>query len=200
MNVYANILQSHTSLYVLLAACSGGAAPRTWGGRGRGTGHTLSPRWAVIGQLAPVLISDWSRCRPGCGAPWRASSSRTAAPRRTTPASRTRRTTSSSTPTPPTMPSTRCVNVIKVEKYNLLTCKSNGNYFLKAWKKHFFCHVNVGLFRRFGLRKLELYRMSTKNILSWKNSHNYPQTNPKCKSCGCFENSGYLVADGALTF
>ena len=114
MNVYANILQSHTSLYVLLAACSGGAAPRTWGGRGRGTGLTPSPRWAVIGQLAPVLISDWSRCRPGCGAPWRASSSRTAAPRRTTPASRTRRTTSSSTPTPPTMPSTRCVNVIKV--------------------------------------------------------------------------------------
>ena len=75
--------------------------------------HSLTPvscDWSA----GPVLSTDWSRCRPGCGAPWRASSSRTAAPRRTTPASRTRRTTSSSTPTPPTMPSTRCVNVIKV--------------------------------------------------------------------------------------
>ena len=29
------------------------------------------------------------------------------------------------------------------------------------------------------------YRVSQKNVVSWKNSHNYPQTHPKCKCWGC---------------
>ena len=30
------------------------------------------------------------------------------------------------------------------------------------------------------------YRVSQKNVLSWKNGHNYLQNHPKCKCWGCF--------------
>ena len=44
------------------------------------------------------------------------------------------------------------------------------------------------------------YRVSQKNVVSWKNSHNYPQTHPKCKSRGVLENSGYLLPNGHWDF
>ena len=35
-----------------------------------------------------------------------------------------------------------------------------------------------------------------KNVVSWKKSHNYPQTHLKCKCWGCIGKSGYLLQHG----
>ena len=39
-----------------------------------------------------------------------------------------------------------------------------------------------------------------KNVVSWKNSHNYPQTHPKCKSRGCFGKFRIFATKWALRF
>ena len=39
-----------------------------------------------------------------------------------------------------------------------------------------------------------------KNVVSWKNSHNYPQTHPKCKSRGCFGKFRIFATRWALRF
>ena len=44
------------------------------------------------------------------------------------------------------------------------------------------------------------YRVSQKNVVSWKNSHNYPQTYPKWKSLGCFGKFRIFVTSRALRF
>ena len=44
------------------------------------------------------------------------------------------------------------------------------------------------------------YRVSQKNVLLWKNSHNYLQTHPKCKSWGCFEKFRIFATRWALRF
>ena len=39
-----------------------------------------------------------------------------------------------------------------------------------------------------------------KNVVSWKNSHNYPQTHPKCKCWGCFGKFRIFAIKWALRF
>ena len=39
-----------------------------------------------------------------------------------------------------------------------------------------------------------------KNVVSWKNSFNYPQTHPKCKSRGCFGKFRIFATKWALRF
>ena len=39
-----------------------------------------------------------------------------------------------------------------------------------------------------------------KNVVSWKNSHNYLQTHPKCKSWGCFGKFRIFATRWALRF
>ena len=39
-----------------------------------------------------------------------------------------------------------------------------------------------------------------KNVVSWKNSHNYPQTHPKCKCWGCIGKFRIFATTWALRF
>ena len=41
-----------------------------------------------------------------------------------------------------------------------------------------------------------MYRVSQKNVVSWKNSHNNPQLIQNANVEGVLENSGYLLPDG----
>ena len=40
-----------------------------------------------------------------------------------------------------------------------------------------------------------IYRVSQKNVLSWKNGHNYLQNHKNAKVGGVLENSGYFLLD-----
>ena len=44
------------------------------------------------------------------------------------------------------------------------------------------------------------YRVSQKNVVSWKKSHNYPQTHPKCKCWGCSGKFRLFATRWALRF
>ena len=43
-------------------------------------------------------------------------------------------------------------------------------------------------------------RCPKKNVVSWKNGHNYLQTYPKCKRWGCFEKFMIFATRWALRF
>ena len=45
-----------------------------------------------------------------------------------------------------------------------------------------------------------IYRVSQKNVVSWKNSHSYPQTHPKCKCWGCIGKFRIFATRWALRF
>ena len=45
-----------------------------------------------------------------------------------------------------------------------------------------------------------IYRVSQKNVVSWKNSHNYLQTHPKCKCWGCIGKFRIFATRWALRF
>ena len=45
-----------------------------------------------------------------------------------------------------------------------------------------------------------IYRVSQKNVILWKNGHNYLQTHPKCKSWGCFGKFRIFATKWALRF
>jgi len=47
---------------------------------------------------------------------------------------------------------------------------------------------------------VDIYRVSEKNFLLWKNGNNYLQTHPKCKSWGCFGRFRILAKRWALGF
>ena len=69
-------------------------------------------------------------------------------------------------------------------------------------------HINHRYQRFTGQECLFLYgdeiKISTgcpkKNVVSWKNSHNYPQTHPKYKSWGCFGKFRIFATRWALRF
>ena len=45
-----------------------------------------------------------------------------------------------------------------------------------------------------------MYRVSKKNVLLWKNGHNYLQTHPKCKCWGCIGKFRIFATRWALRF
>ena len=50
------------------------------------------------------------------------------------------------------------------------------------------------------LSKLASTVCPQKNVVSWKNSHNYPQTHPKCKCWGCIGKYRIFATTWALRF
>ena len=59
------------------------------------------------------------------------------------------------------------------------------------------CSSNLELYSS----NVELYtECLKKNVVSWKNSHNYPQTHPKCKCWGCIGKFRIFATTWALRF
>ena len=99
----------------------------------------------------------------------------------------------------------------KVGIFELLRVEENISIFLWCWMWNRFFENPI--LRYFKIRKCRLtvligtiwFQVGTtgcpqKNVVSWKNSHNYPQTHPKCKNRGVLENSGYLLPNGHWDF
>ena len=74
---------------------------------------------------------------------------------------------------------------------------------IPSWCRAWCCTTANGCIANTVLKRyhyFEIQGVPKKNVVSWKNSHNYPKTHPKCKCWGCFGKFRIFATTWALRF